>query len=876
MGTNPHLQFLGLTEPGRTVSQPSGAAPVPSPTGVIQVAGYAVGEELGRGGMGVVYRATHIGLGRPVALKVVAGGPRADPRHLARFVAEARAVAAVQHPHVVRVYDAGEHNGLPYLAIELCPNGSLADRLRRDGRLAPRAAAVLVDKLARAVQAAHDAGVVHRDLKPSNVLFDAAGEPQVADFGLAKRGGSDLTHSGAVMGTPAYMAPEQARGDARFVGPAADVWALGVILYECLTETRPFEGDDTAPVLEKVAHWPPEPPRRRVPEVSRELEVVCLKCLEKEPAERYPSARDLADDLGAVLDGRPIRARPVSGFRRAVKWAGRNPGYAGLAAGLALALLAGTAVSTWQAVRADWQANRAMRAEANARREAEDARAAEARARESEQLERRARGEAEERQAAAEEIASFLRDVLGQGSAIQYYGPNAADRPVPRPNRTVRDALDESARKIDVSFRGRPEVEGMVRHAVGSTYLALAAYPEAQHHLDRALALLHGLPAGPHPHAPAVVRDLGRLDLALENLGRAEARAREALAAFTSQYGPRHRYTLDTQIDLAAVYVRQDRFDLADPLLRDTVAAYRDTLGAIHPQTLLAQSYMSHSLFRRQQFAEAEALMQEAWDGGSARLGKDHPVIQTCGHNLAVCYQERGKLDVAEPLAREVLANRRAVFGETHPDTLRTLFLVGTILVKRGKPEEAEPVLRECLAGRRQAFGDRHSETVAAIGALALIYQDRGAHAVAEPLLREVQAATERDRGPDHPETATTLMNLGVCLLSQGKYRESEPHFRKALGIRERHRLGGFSVGNAKSHLGAALLGQDRFVEAEPLVLAGYREVKAVEDEIPPFRRGRIREAADRVVRLYEAWDKADVAAQWRDRLKADLSPTKR
>src|SRR5690348_11001223 len=199
-----------------------------------EVPGYTILGELGRGGMGVVYRARQASLNRMVALKVLLAGAHAGERDLARFRAEAEAAAAVQHPNVVSVYAVGRHAGLPFIAQELVPGRSLAARLE-EGPLDPVETARLVEAIARGVQAAHDRGVVHRDLKPANVLFTADGEPKVADFGLAKVGDTGLTASGAVMGTPAYMAPEQARGDTRHVGPATDVWALGAVLYECLT-----------------------------------------------------------------------------------------------------------------------------------------------------------------------------------------------------------------------------------------------------------------------------------------------------------------------------------------------------------------------------------------------------------------------------------------------------------------------------------------------------------------------------------------------------------------------------------------------------------------------------------------------------------------
>ncbi|MFO0798544.1 MAG: protein kinase [Gemmataceae bacterium] len=325
-----------------------------------RVPGYAVEEAIGLGAMGVVYRARQLGLNRVVAVKTTRGPAVDDPKLLIRFLAEAEAAAAIDHPHVARVYDFGEAGGRPFIALEYCPGGTLADRLtpppetegglRTEGRPNPGEAAGLVAKIARGVAAAHDLGIVHRDLKPGNVLFDAAGEPKVADFGLAKvGGGSDLTHTQAVMGTPAYMAPEQAAGRTKFAGPAADVWSLGVILYECLTGSRPFTGADTGEVLQAVASHTPPPARAVNPAVPRDLDLLVRKCLEKDARDRYPTAAELAADLERFARGEPVSARPVGAAERAWKWARRNPGRAalvGLVSAMGVAIMVGGVVAS--------------------------------------------------------------------------------------------------------------------------------------------------------------------------------------------------------------------------------------------------------------------------------------------------------------------------------------------------------------------------------------------------------------------------------------------------------------------------------------------------------------------------------------------------
>jgi tetratricopeptide (TPR) repeat protein len=320
------------------------------------VPGYEVLAELGRGGMGVVYQAWQTGLGRVVALKMILAGGGPEGKELGRFRTEAEAAARLQHPNIVQVHAVGDHDGRPYLALEYVDGGSLAQKLNRTPQPA-REAAALLETLARAVHHAHQKGVVHRDLKPANVLLTADGTPKVADFGLAKvlvGARAEHTRSGSILGTPSYMAPEQAEGKVAQVGPAADVYALGAILYECLTGRPPFKAAEVLETLRQVVQDDPVPPRRLQPGVPRDLETVCLKCLQKEPRKRYASALDLADDLRRFLDGRPIQARPVPAWERAAKWARRRPAAAALLA-VSAAAAAGllTLAAYWNEARID-------------------------------------------------------------------------------------------------------------------------------------------------------------------------------------------------------------------------------------------------------------------------------------------------------------------------------------------------------------------------------------------------------------------------------------------------------------------------------------------------------------------------------------------
>ncbi len=355
---------------------PSRTAPAAGIAG--SIVGHEIVRELGRGGMGVVYLARDVRLNRPVALKMILAGGHASDTELMRFLSEAEAVASLRHPNVVQVYEIGTHNGLPFFTLEYIPGGALSVRLNGQP-LPPADAARLVETIAQGVQAAHTRGIIHRDLKPANVLLEEGPDtptgrctPKVADFGLARRlGNKGQTADGALLGTPSYMAPEQAAGQGKQAGVEADVYSLGAILYECLTGRPPFRAATTMETLAQVLHQEPLSVRVLQPNVPRDLETVCLKCLHKEPSRRYASAADLAAELRRFQSGEPILARPVGAVERAWKWCRRRPVVAALLVAVVLSLVAGTAVSSFFAVKA-----RGKQVEAeNSRSEAETARA---------------------------------------------------------------------------------------------------------------------------------------------------------------------------------------------------------------------------------------------------------------------------------------------------------------------------------------------------------------------------------------------------------------------------------------------------------------------------------------------------------------------
>ena len=344
-GEGPSLVLRDSAVGGATVP-PVTAGRIP---GQPWVEGYVIEGELGRGGMGVVYKARQPKLRRTVAIKMIRAAGLASEEHVARFYAEARAVAALQHVNIVQIHDIGESETLPYFSLEFVPGSSLDKKLAKQPQ-PPEDSAAMIETLARAMHYAHLHGIVHRDLKPANILLTEEGVPKITDFGLAKDTGEDsgMSRDGQAMGTPSYMPPEQARGDLALLGPRADVYALGAILYEMLVGRPPFLGANAYDTLLQVLKKDPIAPSQLVPRLPKDVETICLKCLEKDPAKRYASAQDLADDCHRYVLGEPILSRPISAPERTWRWCKRNPRMAALiaaVAGLLVTVAVGSSVA---------------------------------------------------------------------------------------------------------------------------------------------------------------------------------------------------------------------------------------------------------------------------------------------------------------------------------------------------------------------------------------------------------------------------------------------------------------------------------------------------------------------------------------------------
>jgi predicted Ser/Thr protein kinase len=434
---------------------------------------------LGSGGMGVVYRARQRPLDRLVALKVLSVKYGQDTKAVVRLKSEAAAMAQLRHPGITQIYEYGDYNSSPYLLLEYVEGGTLAD-LVRQGPLRPRHAATLVESVARAVQHAHDRAIIHRDLKPSNILLTREGQPKVTDFGVAKLLKFDLrlTHQNQFMGTPQYSAPEQLHS-AGTLTTQVDVYSLGVILYECLTGHPPHEGKTAAEMICQIIQTEPTPPRKVRREIPRDLETICLKCLQKDPEKRYHSAEALADDLQRFLAGEPISARAVTVTERAWKWCRRHPLSAALIAWIVVLVSVSVWVSFHFAFWAISESERASQAEAVVSIERNRAVIARQRAESQNQI--------------TQKTSRFLLENL-LGRIVQAGQEATHDSPA------IRQALDQASSRLAAEIQDEPLVEASIRQILGESYLHIKANDQAVGQLERALRLrLAAASKGP-PH----------------------------------------------------------------------------------------------------------------------------------------------------------------------------------------------------------------------------------------------------------------------------------------------------------------------------------------------------------------------------------------
>jgi serine/threonine-protein kinase len=780
--------------------------------------------------MGVVYLARHVQLGRTVALKMILAGSFAAPADVRRFLAEAAAVAHLQHPNIVQLFESGERNGLPFFALEYVDGGSLADLVRTAPLPAARAAQV-VEQLAQGMASAHSRGVVHRDLKPENVLLTANGTAKIADFGLAKRveAGSSLTNTGVIVGTPAYMAPEQASGESKAAGPAADVYALGAILYRVLTGRPPFQAATALETVMQVRHSEPVPPTQLQPSVPRDLETICLKCLQKEPDKRYASALALAEDLQRFWRHEPILARPVGRWERLLKWAKRRPAVASLSASLlalTLLVIAGLLIGIGLISDALTTAETERDAKEEQRQRAVEAARAESQAKIAETEANKA---LEKRLAQLTKAQEILKSIFG-----------------------------------DLDLRRAEKDDPPVLVKLGE-------------HLDKAAKLLEEEAVGAPVDVAELQLWLGTTQVSLGNFKSAVGLLSKARRTFERERGPDHSDTLASIGSLASAYQFDGQLKEALPLHERTLAKRKLTLGPDHPATLASMNNLAVAYQADGQLKRALPLFELTLMKSRLALGSDHRETLASMNNLARAYEADGQLEKALPLLEETLEKRKAKLAPDNPQILRSMNNLAAAYHAVGQIKKALPLLEETLAKRKLALGPDHSETLTSMNNLATAYQADGQLEKALPLLEETLAKLKVKLGPDHRHTLLSMINLGDAYeaaaksaMQEKKYAAAEVLLRDCLKLRRQVLPNAWTTFHTQSLIGGSLLGQKKLAEAQPLLLEGYEGMQQRASQIPAAAKFRLVEAAQCLVDLYVAGDRPDQAAIWRKTVAAE------
>ena len=897
-------------------------------------------DEVGRGGQGTVLRVWDVDLHRELAMKVLLGDaeaegdgtPITDTRSFGRFLDEAQVTGQLDHPGIVPVHELGvDHEGRLFFTMKLVKGRTLQEvfALAAEGKedwTRTRVLGVLL-KVCEAMAYAHHKGVVHRDLKPGNVMVGRFGEVFVMDWGLARvlsrvetrdarlgarpasldvvtdrrrlsAGAIDsplVTLDGEVVGTPVYMAPEQARGQLDLIGPQTDVYAVGAMLYHLLAGHMPYvtpgEAVDTYAVWYRVQNGPPEPLERRAREASPELIAICEKAMAREIEQRYADMGGLAADLRAFLENRVVSAHRVGPVVELRKWTERNRGLAAALVAGVLVLLAGLGVSLWQKSVADRNADLATEREREATLQSDRARTSQ------ELAETRAR-EADEAALRASTVSGFLTRMLS----------SANPRNSLRHDLLVSDLVDEAAQRLDAGeIGGDPWTEYVMRTTLADSYQGIGLYEESERQYRLAAEILAVHPVD--DPTVAITLDLNLADT-LEVRGRlteSEALSRKALAAIHEarieksllharalQMLARTRYTLgstDEAVELQrsalAIGVELDDSDASMARLHRGLAFYLKEKGLVQealdevqqamevldsrqdmPQDLSAALRTRADLYQKEhRWNAAQADLERALQVIEQVFGEESSEAADIRIDLAVFAQSQGQLEAAETHARRALETRRRLLGE-HRDTATALAVMGSILAQGGERDEAEELLQESLEMRRKVLPPDSAAIGDSLRRLGSVARDRGDRAEAERDFREALDNWGRNLPADHPDLASLRFDLGNLLGGEGRsdearecleaclrtrealfgptagptneardalinlllgdhdWTEAEERIRAILPEYERTLRSGHPViAYTGAQLGVALVGQGRYEEAEPLLLAGWKAI---------------------------------------------------
>jgi eukaryotic-like serine/threonine-protein kinase len=953
---------LGAQRPAEVagVRNPLPEASAPTEKAGDRIGRYKLLQQIGEGGCGVVYMAEQEApVRRRVALKVIKLGM--DTKQvIARFEAERQALALMDHPNIARVFDAGAtETGRPYFVMELVRGQRITEYCAENSLPATERLALFV-QVCRAIQHAHQKGIIHRDIKPSNILVtinDGVAVPKVIDFGIAKATEGRLTDQTVFtafeqfIGTPAYMSPEQAVMTSVDIDTRSDIYSLGVLLYELLTGRTPFDTkelfaaglDEMRRTIREVQPVKPSTrltqelaarlrssgqgaPRNTHTAIDKDLDWIVMKCLEKDRARRYDTANGLASDIQRHLNCEPVVARPPSRLYEFQKTVRRHKFGFAAAAAVTAALMIGLAVSMWLLVKEKVARQWAVAAEKQAQTAA----------------------------AKSQQVAGLLKKMLKSA------GPSVS---LGRDSRMLKEILDEAAKTVSQELTNQPEVAVELCLLLAETYHDLGLYNDMEKVARQSLQLARTRLGEENESVAAsltalgdALQHLGELDRgrleeaekfsragltmsrkllgnedimvagatehlanilsAQGRLAEAEPLEREALAMFRKLIGNECPQVAKTMFDLAGMLSSQlNRLAEAENLLRQALTMQKKVLREDHPEVAKSLNTLGFLLSRQGKPAEAEARYREALAMWSKLKADDRHEVVYCLLNLTDVLMEQEKLPEAEIRLREALAMRKRLSGDEVPEVMNLLSFLAELLSRQGKLGEAENVAREVLASQRKRVGNEPAEVVVALCRLGTVLQREGKLTEAETFCREALAisrhlpdddvrvawpleqlasvfeeqgrleeavAARREALPvqrksyplgSPPLTDSTIGLAGVLakltleLSQEGRPAESESSARECLALLDdKEPPNDWRVAGIRSDLGASLLAQKKFTEAEPLLLAGYTGLTQFEADIPTNAIARLPEAAERLIRLYEATGQLEKVSEWQQK----------
>jgi eukaryotic-like serine/threonine-protein kinase len=797
-------------------------SPTPAEQPGEMIGRYRLLEPIGEGGFGSVWMAEQREpVKRRVALKIIKLGM--DTRQvIARFEAERQALAMMDHPNIAKVLDAGAtETGRPYFVMEYIRGVPILEHCDTE-KLDTKARLELFSSVCHAIQHAHQKGIIHRDIKPSNVLVtmhDGVALPKVIDFGIAKATGSELTvktlftEHRQMIGTPAYMSPEQAEMSGLDIDTRSDIYALGVLLYELLTGTTPFDSEELmskgfAEMMRIIREVEPAKPSTRLSSLGDtgartaqqrdmgdirklglnlrgDLDWIVMKCLEKDRTRRYETANGLAADIQRHMNDEPVTAGPPGAAYRLRKFAKRNRAQViagGIVAGaLVLGVVGTTAGMVW-ALNESTKATLAAESETKARK-------------------------------AAERISEFMTAALRAGDAEmsgREGGTEGAGRDM-----TILAAMDSAIKDVDSGrFKDDPETEAGVRTTIGIILRSNGKYDQAKPLLEQALAVRERLFKGDDLMVAGSLFNLAEVYRAQGQYAQAEPLYTRALAIREKILGPDHSSVAQCLNSLAALYRAQGHYAQAEPLFTRALAIYERALGPDDAE--VAHTLNSMAVFYKVQgrYAQAEPLYTRALEIYERAFGPDHPAVANGLSNRANLYNSNpDQFAQAEPLLLRALAIREKAFGPDHPGVAMTLNNLGALYMRQGGHAEAEPILLRAVAIYERALGRDHPDVLTAKGSLASLYWSQGKLDKSVPLLEAVLQAGEKKLGRQHPITLHTVANLGVNYMGAGRLTDAIPLLEEAHRASKQNPLLAFA-GRA---LASIYRDQGRFVEAESL-----------------------------------------------------------